>query len=251
MEEVTPLDSEAKREAEVIRQVRENETQDTQPQTKPPTLSLDNLPQLAAPSASDLSSSSSDQALQMSLDSMSDNSFSRHAKRNSRGADFWNQLEERYRTPPPQMASLGRSYEDTTMETTPQSTGPLSGLVSVPELSRTRDRARSRSPTPQPTHPPTASEFRRKRRREDDLDPNLLKRRAVSPGMSGQSSPVLAHSPVVKDGGIFVAPPKSTPTLFGPELSGGSATSHGGIKRVGLQGMTEANDSLMNMSIEW
>lgn len=247
MEESAPLDSEAKREAAVIRQVRENDTQPTR--STSPKLTLDTLSTLV-PSASDMSSSSSDQALQMNPESTSENSFSRHAKRNSRGVEFWNQFEERYRTPPPQIGAFSRSLEDTNMEATPQSAGTVMG-ISAAELSRTRDRARSRSPTPQPAHPPTASEFRRKRRRDDDLDPNLFKRRAVSPGMSVQSSPVLNHSPVVKDGTVFVAPPKSTPAaVFGPEISGGSGNGHAGMKRVGLQGMTETNDGLMNMSIE-
>jgi hypothetical protein len=57
-------------------------------------------------------------------------------------------------------------------------------------------------PPPQPQfqqpYPPSAAEGLRKankRRRDDDLDTFSLKRRAVSPGVSVQNSPVLAQSP--------------------------------------------------------
>ena len=101
----------------------------------------------------------------------------------------------------------------------------------------------------------------RKRRREDDLDPNIWKRRAVSPSMSVQSSPVLPQSPLVKEAGgnnnILGPPPKSA---AGPLFSERPASHDNGgrsvgppagtFKRVGLQGMTETSDGFMNMSIE-
>ncbi|KAL1962352.1 hypothetical protein VTN77DRAFT_9765 [Rasamsonia byssochlamydoides] len=219
MEESAPLESEAKREAEVIRQVRES---DPTIQSKSPTFPLDKLPKLNTTAGSDGATNPSTSA---------DTSFRNQASRNSGGVAFWNSFDGRYRTPPPPAGMAGPSSvqgEDMTMET-PQST--VEGR---------------RSPTPQAGNAVLATELRRKRRRDDDLDPESFKRRAVSPGMSVQSSPVLAHSPVVKDSNAWVVPPKSTP-LFPSDGSSGHST---GMKRVGLQGMNETNDGLMNMSIE-
>lgn len=77
--------------------------------------------------------------------------------------------------------------------------------------------------------------------REDDLDPTYFKRRAVSPSLSVQNSPILPQSP-----GWW-----GTPKRDERISSNGSASSAAGIgKRVGMQGMSDTNDSLMNMSIE-
>jgi hypothetical protein len=217
MEESAPLDSEAKREAEVIRQVRES---DATAEATSPTFPLGKLEELTSTASVSESNPASN----------SESSFSNQASRNSGGTKFWETFDGRYRTPPPpgriSTQSSGMS-EDTTMET-PQST-----------IGR-------RSPGPHTGNPPLASEFHRKRRRDDDLDPESFKRRAVSPGMSVQSSPVLTHSPIVKDGNAWVVPPKSAAALF-PEQNPNNTN---GVKRVGLQGMNETNDGLMNMSIE-
>lgn len=222
IEESAPLDHEAKREAEVIRQVRES---DSTTEATSPTFPLGKLEELTS-----TASVSDDNTV-----SNPESSFSNQASRNSGGAKFWETFDGRYRTPPPpgrmSTQSSGVS-EDTAMET-PQSTIG-------------RDIGR-RSPEPH-SHPPLASEFHRKRRRDDDLDPESFKRRAVSPGMSVQSSPVLTHSPIVKDVNAWVVPPKSSALLF-PEQNTSNNTS-GGVKRIGLQGMNETNDGLMNMSIE-
>ena len=80
-----------------------------------------------------------------------------------------------------------------------------------------------------------------KRMRDDDFDPNYFKRRAVSPGLSVQNSPVLPQSP-----GWW-----GTPKREERVSSNGSAGSGAGTgKRVGMQGMNDTNDGLMNMSIE-
>lgn len=72
--------------------------------------------------------------------------------------------------------------------------------------------------------------------------------------MSAQSSPVMPNSPAMRDTGpnIWGPPPKSNlGSLFPDSNPRNSNSPHTGtLKRVGLQGMTEANDSLMNMSIE-
>ena len=93
--------------------------------------------------------------------------------------------------------------------------------------------------------------------RDDDFDPNYFKRRAVSPGLSLQNSPVLPQSPLQRDGSWW-GTPKSNREVPSVHVSGervssngstGSVTGTGG-KRVGLQGMTDTHDGLMNMSIE-
>ncbi|CRG90876.1 hypothetical protein PISL3812_07922 [Talaromyces islandicus] len=222
IEESAPLDSEAKREAEVIRQVRES---DPTAEATSPTFPLGKLEELT----STASVSESNQG------SNPESNFSNQASLNSGGAKFWETFDGRYRTPPPpgrmSTQSSGVS-EDTAMET-PQSTIG-------------RDIGR-RSPGPHTGNPPLASELHRKRRRDDDLDPESFKRRAVSPGMSVQSSPILTHSPIVKDGNALVVPPKSAAPLF-PEQNHNNTSN--GVKRIGLQGMNETNDGLMNMSIE-
>ena len=77
--------------------------------------------------------------------------------------------------------------------------------------------------------------------REDDFDPTYFKRRAVSPSLSVQNSPILPQSP-----GWW-----GTPKRDERISSNGSAGSGAGLgKRVGMQGMNDTNDSLMNMSIE-
>jgi hypothetical protein len=101
-----------------------------------------------------------------------------------------------------------------------------------------------------------------KRRRDDDFDIATVKRRAVSPGMSTQNSPVLAQSPQYRDSnGVWGQPPekkKDTPSQSAN--SDTSQSSHqanssrtgsasGPTKKLGLQGMVDTNDGLMKMSI--
>ena len=120
----------------------------------------------------------------------------------------------------------------------------------------------SRASTPGPMQPPTAAEALKKsnkRRRDDDFDEASIKRRAVSPGVSVQNSPVISQSPAQRDGSLW-----GTTTKSGRETSI-SGHSHGersnsggsmsmtptlGPKRIGLQGMTDTSDGLMKMSIE-
>ncbi|KAN0084649.1 hypothetical protein V8E54_001116 [Elaphomyces granulatus] len=244
LEESAPLDSEAKREAEVIRQVRES---DPTVQLDTPVLPEDSLPLSAAVAVtSEVTLISPEDAAVITNEATSDSSFSNHASQNSGGVAFWNSFDGRYRTPPPIARVGGVPGEDTVLDT-PQPT------AAAAHISKSLGHARSRSPALQAACPPLVTEFRRKRRRDDDLDPESFKRRAVSPGMSVQSSPVMSQSPMVKDGNSR-ALQKATPGPFSLERdtnSSGSSNGHtGSIKRVGLQGMNETNDGLMNMSIE-
>jgi hypothetical protein len=246
MEESAPIDSEAKREAEVIRQVRESEPD--VPDTSP---SLDALSSLTPPVPGVSAEEGSTKPGPFTLD---EPKFSDEAHRNSAGAEFWNTFDERYRTPPPSMRPLGPSSieDDIAMDITP-STTLGSGTA---EFAKPYDRPGSQSSTPHANFP-AMNEINRKRRREDDFDPNLFKRRAVSPSMSVQSSPVMPNSPAVKDTGhnIWGPPPKSNLGSLFPDRPNGdyparNTSNSGPLKRVGLQGMTEANDGFMNMSIE-
>ncbi|PYH92479.1 hypothetical protein BO71DRAFT_485365 [Aspergillus ellipticus CBS 707.79] len=262
MEESAPIDSEAKREAEVIRQVKESEPD----QPNSPLGALSSLDTSTPdPGPTD------DVPVKTEMATPDEPKFIDQANRNSGGVEFWNSFDERYRTPPPPQRRHGASSiseDDLAMDFTPSTT-----VGSHTEFAKPSERPGSRSETSQ-THTGLLSEFKRKRRRDDDFDPNLLKRRAVSPSMSVQSSPIMPNSPVVKDTSpsIWGAPRSNLGSLF-PERAGesprGSHVSHGNhanangngnhanranhtgtLKRVGLQGMTETNDGLMNMSIE-
>jgi len=237
MEETTPVDSDMKREAEVIQQVR-----DTEPDTEPKLSAFPSLhppPDDAAPDIDPTHAKAGE----------SSSSFSKQASRNSGGVEFWNSFDECYRTPPPlrQTGTSSVADDDVFMDMTPSTT-----------IGSTADsKVRSRSSTP---HPPgmAIGEIRRKRRRDDDFDPNLFKRRAVSPSVSAQGSPVLTHSSVVDNGPSIWGPPSKLGPPFSERPSTSSdngnnnrTTPHtGSTKRVGLQGMTEASDGFMNMSID-
>ncbi|KAL4882549.1 hypothetical protein BJY04DRAFT_206823 [Aspergillus karnatakaensis] len=258
MEESAPLDSDAKREAEVIRQVRE--TEPDMPQTSP-VLSAFSSPNMFIPPGLE----ERDELNEKPAAHPDEPSFSDQAHRNSGGPEFWNSFDERYRTPPPplrQHAASSVSEEDMAMamDMTPSTTFGSSTF----EFAKPSERPVSRSSTPLPSQPGVISELRKKRRREDDFDPNLFKRRAVSPSMSAQSSPVMPNSPAVLDSGpnIWGPPPKTTigplfndrsepATRNAPNAPNAPTTPHTGtLKRVGMQGMNEANDGFMNMSIE-
>lgn len=243
VEESAPIHSEAKREAEVIRQVRES---DPSPQQKSP--SLGTFPSLEA----DRTASTEDDAPVKTFAPL-ENLFSEPTTRSNGSMDFWNSFDDRYRTPPPSTRATGPpsvSEDDSAMDMTPSTT-----VGSTNEFAKPFERPSSRSSARNITQPtPMMQEFKRKRGREEDFDPNLFKRRAVSPSMSAQSSPVMPNSPAVRDSGhnIWGPPPKSNiGSLFPESTSNNRNSPHTGtLKRVGLQGMTETSDGFMNMSIE-
>lgn len=242
MEEVAPVDSDMKREAEVVRQVR-----DTEPETSP-TLTATAPPNSSSQAIPEMESISE----KLDMASPPTSTFSKQASRNSGGVEFWNSFDGRYRTPPPSRApGASANDDDMVMDMT-----PLTTIGS----STTDYKPRSRSSTPHAQGTAGISEINRKRRREDDFDPNLFKRRAVSPSVSAQSSPVMTHSSTVDTGPSIWGPPSKLGPPFSERPStdkrtsldnGNRPISHAGTpKRVGLQGMTEASDGFMNMSIE-
>jgi hypothetical protein len=223
-------------------------------------------------------------------DSTLSSSFKQQAMKNSKGKNFWDTFSEtgsingtRVTPPPPVSWPRGSSSgisEDVNMDSPSMSTG--SGNASVFGLGTGflgQGSDSQKSETPQPTTsatpsqgtgsiPPTAAEITRrinnKRRREDDFDPNIFKRRAVSPGMSAHNSPVM-QSPLQRDNMPWGSRPGSnhggdkasgTPSENGSVAgNNGNASNAGrpinGAKgRVGFQGMVDTNDGLMRMSIE-
>jgi hypothetical protein len=180
-------------------------------------------------------------------------SFSQHADKHSAGLGFWHNFDDRYQTPPPPPLVLRDSssgMSDENMETPSSTVGAGMENVALKNI----EGSDSRSSTPMPSYAaPTAADVVRKvnnkRRRDDDFDPASFKRRAVSPGMSVQSSPILPQSPVLSSEKSWGHPPPKANghTHTDRSNSGGSVN---GTKRVGFQGMVETNDSLMNMSID-
>ena len=264
MEEGSPIDAECKREAEVIRQVRESDndrdigilhsqtTTSTSspsllPTTAPPVDTLDDIPE------TDLMSTDS------SHDRRSSCAFSQQALKNATGPDYWKRFDERMPTPPP--SSLFRSSSSVVSDDMSIDNASSSVFVTPQQPSLPAQyHVRSRSSTPQPCA--SAIEVTRKigkRRRDDDLDPHMFKRRAVSPGVSLQNSPILPPSPAQREAGWWSSqskPGREVPAghVGGERVSGGSQNGGGGVvgstKRVGFQGMCDTNDGLMNMSIE-
>lgn len=260
MEESDPLRTEARKEAEVIKQVHESDAYDKASEGILGTTTTSDPVE-----ASIESQSNTDLSQQTSLDSDTANvpptePFSNQAKRHSGGLGFWNNFEhtppniDRYRTPPPpSLAPQDSADSDAAMASTSNfhDTGNTGSLI------RHLHRSRSRSTTPLASqngnNPPTAGDVARKvnnkRRRDDDFDPASFKRRAVSPGMMGsaQSSPVVPQSPTLNSDKSWGRPP---PKTHADRSNSNGSTSAGGPKRVGLQGMTEASDGFMSMSID-
>lgn len=284
-EEVAPADAECKREAEVVKQVRESDVPDLEPRR----------PSQAAPSETPTATTALSSPNQESLDNIPEDdmmgdlaqglssSFKQHAMRNSKGKMFWDTFSEtgssggaKTTPPPPNKQPRGSSAglsEDMTMDS------PCQGYGFNPPWSTGQRRSESQpsdsAPTcKDPTQPPSAAEITRrinnKRRRDDEFDPSSFKRRAVSPGLSVHNSP-LPQSPMQRDAAPWGSRPgsnggdkggSSAPSESGSMGGGGtSANSNGGNNassngrpnsktRFGFQGMVDTNEGLMRMSIE-
>lgn len=173
--------------------------------------------------------------------------FTQQAVKNSGGSEFWNNFDERIRTPPPPFPLRTNSTisDDIAMETPTSTTAPSVPLFPAGAYNSSP----SRSATPQPAA--TVGEYTRKtlgkRRRDDDFDPALFKRRAVSPGLSLQNSPLLPPSPAQREGAWW----QTKAHRESSASSNSNSISNGTVgKRIGMQGMNDTHDSLMNMSIE-
>lgn len=250
-EESTPVETEVRREATVIRQVRENDME-LEPRRPRAVSAILSSPSVAPSLADGLEDVPNDDMMGISQ-GIPGSSFKQHAMRNGKGKEFWEGFEDRnYRTPPPPL--LLRESNSTTMSDDVSMGSPslYNGFSMPPQPSELADsRGPSASSTRATTPLPAPIDIRRvnnKRRRDDDFDPMSFKRRAVSPGMSVHNSPVM-QSPMQRDISSWGTRPASNSGSDKVEgqIVGGRA---GGTKRVGLQGMTDTNDGLMNMSIE-
>ena len=192
-----------------------------------------------------------------SLSRRSSSTFTSQAIRNAGASTFWNNFDDRMRTPPPTLPRDGTSgiSDDINMDT------PSFGSQLTPQ--QILRSCRSQDSLVTTTQNPTFEIPRKgkKRIREDDFDRDDWKRRGVSPGMSLQNSPTLPQSPLQREGGMLstLNSYREVPSvhLSGDRMSSNGSASgsvNGGTpgpaKRVGLQGMTDTHDGLMNMSIE-
>jgi hypothetical protein len=269
----------------VIRQVRESEPDISTTHSSPTMQAVNNL-------AETLEGIPEDHT--MSLDSAPVGgftgkglfgTFARQSSSANGGKDFWNAFGDQHRTPPPPTLILRGSLsttmsDDVNMDfpavTTPSSSiFPPNWAVPTMEQSSTQPES-SRASTPQaqilpttnggPSHPLSAADGLRKvnkRRRDDDLDMQSIKRRAVSPGVSVGNSPILSQSPSQRSDNLWGQTNKPPPSTaregsVSSHNHGERAGSNGSIsqtpllgpKRVGLQGMNDMQGMAEKMSIE-
>ncbi|KAL2266063.1 hypothetical protein VTJ83DRAFT_5415 [Remersonia thermophila] len=301
-EESAPIDAEFRREAEVVRQVRESD-RPVEPRHPPPP-------------ATETALSSPNMAAVDNPDDMADDSMSMDNGANGLGlvgAGFRPQglrskgpfsdafspansaAAQRLTPPPPgpfvlaranssamsvddvSMDSPSASSNGTASQTNPFHSGGIIQAAGSGSGSGTPLTPAGSGPHPGGSHPPsaagpnavpgtptppTAAEITRRinngkrRRGDDDLDPISIKRRAVSPSLSIQNSPVM-QSPLQRDSAPWGLPATSSSrpgSVGGDSNAGGlgrSGASDSGRKgRVGLQGMVETNDGITRLSIE-
>lgn len=269
MEESDPLATESRREAEVIKQVHESDAYDT---TADNILGANTTAEPVQASIETPSTDLSETTTNGSKDSEIVNEpFSTQVKRHSGGLGFWNNFEhtppsnsERYRTPPPTLPHFDSTASDENMTLNGNSYAEASHHSLLRQLHRSRSRSRSTTPLASTAaaqavantqnNPLTAEDVARKvnkkRRRDDDFDPASFKRRAVSPGMmnSAQSSPIVPQSPTLTGDKSWGKPPPNRQQ--NERSNSGGSVGINTPKRVGLQGMTEASDGFMSMSID-
>ncbi|KAL7622309.1 hypothetical protein AAE478_007813 [Parahypoxylon ruwenzoriense] len=275
-EESAPVDSEVRREAEVIRQVRESDM-DLEPRVPPgppPPLDIANLPTAQSSPNMNTAQESLDDIPEddMMTDSGLSSSFKRQAMKSSKGKNYWEMFSEansvagaRVTPPPPSLIPRGSSSgmsEDVNMDSPSLSAGSgngsLFGLgqgVMLANGGPGSDRQKSETPQATPASmsqggsvPPTVAEITRrinnKRRRDDDFDPHSFKRRAVSPGMSVHNSPI-TQSPLQRDMAPWGSRPGSnhggdkvsgTPSENGSSCGNGGALGNGGRGANGAKG---------------
>lgn len=281
LEEAAPVDTDVRREAETIRQVRErdNSVSDFELMTSTAASSPNLLP--AVPEAAQI-----DFGKDLDSDTPSSRghsaSFAAHASRNGGGMEYWNRFDPSLRTPPPPaFTRQGSTISEINLESPfgdsiwrrPRARSSASDASEAFHPGGSTANGNNNANNSTVTDDMHLKNF--KRRREDDFDITAVKRRAVSPGMSTQNSPVLANSPSGRDLNAWGKPPershrKDMPSNGGDTAnlvrassggsSGMSATPTGSVtpvsslvsqgKKLGLQPMADTNDGLMKMSIE-
>ncbi|KAI9712703.1 MAG: hypothetical protein M1820_001324 [Bogoriella megaspora] len=261
LEESTPVDSEVRREAEIVRQVRESDESRNQSSIGATS------PNLTPTIPEGIETESLDED-GMRIDvptTEAETPFGnlvRDASINSDARDYWANVNGGIRTPPTHRASSSALSEDINIDTFSSILGGQ-GQSAAPATQSIETTAKD-LPTASNQLPnlPTPAEMARKvskRRREDDFDITSFKRRAVSPGMSVQNSPILAQSPVQRDGGWWPQPKVSREGSSEGKAHGERSNSASSMassapimapKRIGMQGMTDTHDGMMKMSID-
>ncbi|KAK4579858.1 hypothetical protein LTR86_000059 [Recurvomyces mirabilis] len=298
LEEAAPVDTEIRRESETIKQVRERDNSipdldlahDVRPGTGTAASSPTMLPAVPESAQEDFG-----QDLDGDLPTAGRGlgmNFATHASRNGGGLNYWNRFDPSMRTPPP---PAFRHQSSSAMSDINMDSPVPAGSNNPNDIFWRRPRARSSASDASDAFPlPSSSALNStttnhtmnddvvlrkfKRRREDDSDIATIKRRAVSPGLSAQNSPVLTHSPSQRaSGDLWGQPPERKAGGQGSSEagsqqsqqqqqqqlsnvrsnSGGTAAGTGvtnGLpaqgRKLGLQGMVDTNDGLMKMSIE-
>jgi hypothetical protein len=245
-EESAPVETEVRREATVIKQVRENDM------VAEPTIH----PKISGVKVSDESTSteadnadSMEDFTAMSVDERAGrSSFQQEAIKNSKGDGFWNSFA------PPAPSLLPRSSMSAMSDDSLVDASFLNGFAksfAPSATTETQGQDRGVSPTRTTTPYAAAIDIRRvnnKRRRDNDFDPMSMKRRAVSPSLSVHNSPVM-QSPLQRDTNTWSA--RMVGSEKGDGTTNGDKPKASGAKRVGaLQGMTDTHDGLMKMCIE-
>jgi len=286
-EESTPVEAEVRREAEVVRQVRDSD------------MDLESLVVPPAPSAPTTAHSSPNLPVHDNMDETSEDamimdgglglssSFKQQMLRHSKGRNFWETFPDAPGgriTPPPPTFYLPRGpaggigpLDDMAMDSpsaayASQSLVPAGGVFPMTTTTTSSSGGGTPAAASASTGPPSAAEITRrinsKRRRDDDFDPVSFKRRAVSPGMSVHNSPIM-QSPLQRD----MAPWGSRPGSNGGDRAGGGGSGgsgapsesggqsqgppgssqgrvNGGKGRIGFQGMVDTHDGITRLSIE-
>ena len=286
MEEGAPVDAETRREAEVVKQVRESDVDvERRVHATPGSEHGGATTGQSSPNpnaASDLLDDIPEDDMMSDLAAGLSGSFKQQAIKNSKGKNFWETFSESSsvngtRTTPPPLAFLPRGSssglsEDAGMDS-PAGLACLSVRIRISNAQLAQGDRKDLANYPQQSastgfQPPSAAEITRrinnKRRRDDDFDLNSFKRRAVSPGMSVHNSPVV-QSPMQRDaaswgsragsnGGDKGSNAPSESGSLGAGTQNNSAPGPGGRVnskvRVGFQGMVDTNDGIMRMSIE-
>jgi hypothetical protein len=269
MEESMPVDAEVKREAEVIRQVRESDTTETsQTAHSSPTLqavnslseALQGIPEdnIMGPDGEPVAGFTGKGLF---------GTFGRQDSRSVSGKDFWNNFE--HRTPPPPTflprGSSSTVSDDTSMDSPIASALPsslFSWAVPTREQTPVASTLTPQFQAPAGVYGPisAADGLRKvnKRRRDDDLDMQSIKRRAVSPGVSVGNSPILSQSPSQRSDNLWGQPKHGRSDSVSGHPSGERSNSNGslsqtpllGPKRIGLQGINDMQGLAEKMSIE-
>ena len=279
MEESMPVDAEVKREAEVIRQVRESDgpesTSAITTNSSPTMQAVDSLADALQGIPEEDSQFELDQPTQPTKGLFG--AFARKESSGNGGKEFWQNFETAHKTPPPpsffpRLSSSTTQSDDVSMDSPVIST-PTGSVFpwavptkeQAPTMQSSQPATDARTSATDSMIPPSAADGIRKvnkRRRDDDLDMASMKRRAVSPGVSVGNSPILSQSPSQRSDvwGQPIKNGRADSTGQGNGGGEGRSNSNGSVsvtqtpllgpKRVGLQGMTDMQGMTEKMSIE-